>query len=333
MPATLVYTSALSTFTGNSSSAGARISLTGANTPPAGASIIVKAATYRSASDNSPHISSVSSKKVSDSTTINSWGMRVQQNVGTARAIAHIFAAHNVQGVETHVDLAITAADSNTIVSWHVEVWTGLSATPNDVAVGASTAADGNNATTASVSSGTLAQAEEVLVSVATAPYCWEWNSGGAAPSGWTLSRQSATQVTAGLPIMSAYRTVSATTAVSVSNTAADGAEGHAVALASFKVGGTSLRIRIPVSELESGLTLNASTGWLITCAANDPSGGDITETYTNRSAEASGNVFLIPLSSNPQGWTAGTVLNCTGYQPSGTMAIAGYIKGTVEAY
>lgn len=214
-----------------------------------------------------------------------------------------------------------TYEDASTQIFHHFDEWNTIAtSSPLDKAISANTLT--GNATAGSGSSGTLAQASEVVLAAWANRY--DYTSPATFPSGYT-----GLQSNVGNSIIAArscYKEVSATTAVSATFdqiTQAD--EGAVVALITLKLGSTSLRMEIDDIDPE----IEGTTGWTIWAWAGGPAAAAADKEWTAYTADVVGGALILP--DAPPGSADGTTYNVSGHQPAGSLNLA-WCQGVVRA-
>jgi hypothetical protein len=156
------------------------------------------------------------------------------------------------------------------------------------------------NTLTLSIASGAnLAQSSEVAFAVACGMGNNVWNGSTApplgAPSGWTGLAGSVNNST-GVPVHISYQETSSVAALSASWVVPDDSidDGSIVMMLSFKTtSGTNYVEILMTPDTEDGVTVNATTGWIVHVSAADPKDGYTV--YSGISAQATGNEIRLP--------------------------------------
>jgi hypothetical protein len=261
----------------------------------------------------------------------NTWSnvLRVRSAVfdGVWYAELTAWIASNVSAGDT-VGKPTFAASTEHWVFTHMDEWSGIvTSSPVDQTATAVVAAAAGTASVTVGPTSTLSQASEVVIAAVGNRYNYVWNSGygsGTAPSTYTVLRGT-TDNTTGAVGQSAYKEVTATTAVSATWTFADGYGPTVAGLFTLKQGTTALRLE--VDDIDTEIT--GTTGWTFWAWSGDPLDAKADKRWTAYSATLSGGKLVFP--DAPPGATDGSTWNVIGYQPSGTLT-TGFMTGTVRA-
>jgi hypothetical protein len=240
-----------------------------------------------------------------------------------------IWYAMNVSSGAKTVALDFVNEDDSTVCNWHADSWAGI-VTSSALDVTSDNSVEGSTTSFAvpnSGTTGTLAQASELVIAVASSKWNWTWNGtyggGGSPPSGYTLLAGLTEDNSNTAIFQTAYKEVSSTTGVSCTWTKED--TGYNVgALATFKIGTVSKRIKVL-----SSTSMNSATGITAYAWAGDPA-GEYAQKWTGLSAESSGGTLYIT-TGIPSSWTTGSTVNVILYQSSGDKKGTSFVTGKVE--
>lgn len=208
----------------------------------------------------------------------------------------------------------------------HMDEFSGL-VTTSVVDTAASGSSDNTTTQVSTGSSGTLAQASQIIVAAFGGRYQYRINNGesgpGIAPTGYTIL-QGTTDNSLGVIGQSVYREVSSTDAVSVTWTY--GAPGVGLAaLVTLKAASAGLRLE--VDNIKT--SIDTTTGWTFWAWSDDPLDGSAKKRWQSYTASVSGGKLIFP--DAPAGAAAGSTFNVMGYQPSGTLT-TGMMVGVVRS-
>jgi hypothetical protein len=314
--ATVVQTSSVSRFNGQSNSSGASITLTGVT---AGNAILAVPCSSRLSTASGRLVDAVTS---SPSATFSAAGTAYFTTAGGHRVAIEPFVAHAVAGGSMTVSLDCTHETNDTRVSWFVIEVSGLASSASFDKTDDATAADGLTSITAGPTA-TLSQASEFVLAVAGSRYWWNFNGGSTAPSGYTTLASNVDNDEVGTTFHASYKNVSATTAVDATWTVPSAADGGAALISTFR--NSALRVRwtfvngTPPDDID-GVTGITSYVWQTT-----PDAGAAT-VYTGGAAEVSGNTLFTPA----PGWASASD-TVTGIHVSSGGGASPLMLGTVE--
>lgn len=259
----------------------------------------------------------------------NTWtlmtGSRSAYSSGARRTEVTWWIASSVSAGDTIGKPTFAFSDDSTMVFTHMDEWSGIaSSSPVDQAKTATAAA--GNTSIATGSTGTLAQASEVVLVAWGNRWCYQ--DPPQIPSGYTQL-----QAIAGnngtnpyLAGRSFYKEVSATTAQSATVSQTDDFDGSAISLVTLKLGSTTLRLEIDDIDTTD---ITGTTGWTIYAWTGDPGDAAAAKKWTGYDAVISSGKLILP--DAPSGAADGATFNVVGYQPSGTRMLA-FCTGTVRA-
>jgi hypothetical protein len=314
--ATVVQTSSVSRFTGQSNSAGASITLTGVT---AGNALIAVACATRLSTGSGNLVDAVTS---SPAATWTAAGSSLWTQAGGHRVAIHAFVAHAVTGGSTTVTLDTTYETNDTYVSWFFFEVSGLAASASFDKTDDANAIDSASTITAGPTA-TLATASQFIIAVAASRYWWNYNGGTAAPSGYTTLASSVVNDSVISTFHASYKNVSATTAVDATWTVPSASDGGVALVSTFRNSSSVIRCTFVNGTPPDDIT--GVTGITAYVWEGDPA-DSLPIKYTGLSAEVSGNTLLIPA----PGWAA----------PSDTVTVIAYsasggasplMLGTVE--
>jgi hypothetical protein len=314
--ATVVQTSSVSRFNGQSNSSGASITLTGVT---AGNALLVVPCSTRLSTASGRLVDAVTS---SPSATFSAAGTAYFATAGGHRVAIEPFIAHAVTGGSMTVTLDTTYETNNTGVSWFVVELSGLASSASFDKTDDASAADGLTTITAGPTA-TLATSSQFVLAVAASRFWWNYNGGSSAPSGYTALASNVVDDGVGTTFQASYKNVSATTAVDATWTVPSGSDGGVAIVSTFR--NSALRVRwtfvngTPPDDID-GVTGITSYVWQTT-----PDAGPAT-VYTGGAAEVSGNTLFTPA----PGWASASD-TVTGIHVSSGGGASPLMLGTVE--
>ncbi len=260
----------------------------------------------------------------------NTWTNVLRSRRGDAAGVWYseltAWVAPNASAGNTIGKPTFTQAGNHWLFS-HMDEWSGIATTSPVDKTDTDTVAAG--AGTTSLTTGptaTLAQASQVVIAAIGNRYNYAWNGGygsGTAPSTYTVLRGT-TDNTTGAVGQSAYKEVSATTAVSAAWTFVAGYGPAVAGIFTLKTATTTLRLE--VDDIDTEIT--GTTGWTFWAWSGDPGDAAADKKWTSYAASISGGKLVFP--DAPPGATDGSTWNVMGYQPSGTLT-TGFMSGTVR--
>lgn len=333
MAAALVQASSVVAFKGDSASASAKITLGSAVT--LGNTLIVYWAAQRYSTATPGLISAVSSNI--GGTPTNTWSIanvanKVSDSGSNHQTESGIAVAMNVAAGTTQIALDFTYEDSNTIVSWFVEEWSGL-ATASIVNGVADGTANHEATSTTSASTAGLTSTDDVAFAVLSSMFLAAVNGGSpqTPTSGWTHrgSQLVGTVLDDRAPFHVQSKQLAASTAISVAYTHDIAYQGTAVALVTLK--SQTVNKRIKVTGIDTAV--NGTTGWSARHWLTDTDGSTFRK-VEGITAEASGGTIYITGSTVPN-VTAGTTVNVVLGRP-GASPVKGLVwiaPGVIEDY
>ena len=302
--ATVVQTSTVSRFNGQSNSAGASITLSGVT---AGNALVAVCCSTRLNTTSGGLVSAVTS---SPSATWSAAGTSYFTTAGGHRVAAEMLVAHAVAGGSTTVTLDTTYETNDTGVSWFLVELSGLASAASFDKTDDASVSDAATSITAGPTT-TLAQASEFVLAVACSRFWWNYNGGSAAPSGYTTLASNVVDDGVGTTFHASYKNVSATTAVSATWTV-PATDGGPALISTFK--NSSLRIRCTFKNGTAPDDIDGITNITAYVWEGEPSDSSAIK-YTGLNAESSGNTLFIPA----PGWAAATdTVTVIAYSASG---------------
>lgn len=220
-------------------------------------------------------------------------------------------------------------SDSLTVFS-HMDEWAGIAtASPLDKTSTTSLAAATGTASITVGPTAALAQASEVVIAAVSNRYNFVWNgtysSPGAPPSTYTVL-QGNTDNSAGNVAQTAYKEVTATTAVSATWSFADGYGPTCAAIFTLRQASSTLRLEVDNIDATD---ITGTTGWTFWAWSGDPLDAPAAKRWTAYSASLSSGKLVFP--DAPPGAAVNSTWNVFGYQPSGTRT-TGLMAGIVRA-
>lgn len=236
----------------------------------------------------------------------------------------YIYECKNAAAGSTTISLDCAIEDNNNYITWEVTEFSGIDiSSPYDTGD-----ADDVAGTAASITTGpvTPAQADSLLVAIVGGKWWYDFNSGGAAPSGWTLDAIATNNSFVCFQTVSLI--VSSTTAQTITwtvpaNQSTD--DGGSACVAVFKAAAASgdLRVRALFDT-----AINSDTSITAYVWEGDPS-SNVAQKFTGLTAESSGGVLLINLPSSTT-LTNGQTVNVLAFNSTDT---SGLITASVESY
>ena len=216
-------------------------------------------------------------------------------------------------------------------INWHADSWAIGATAPLDKTATATHMNPGTQSVPvpATGTTGTLAQAAQLVIGAAASKYNWTWGGtyggGGTPPSGYTLLAGITEDNVNQVPFQTVYRETSTTAGVSAGFSVASTDANTVGALATFKISTVQRRVRVLLDTAVNGATGITAFAW-----SGDPDGSLATK-WSGLSAQSTGGILFLP--SPPAAWATGSDVNVIAYQPSGDKRGSSFVLGRVEEY
>jgi hypothetical protein len=265
----------------------------------AGSTLIVVIGSYRYTTTGAL-VSGVSSSN-GGALTLARERLRASDDGGGAHRLGlHVYFLPNAASGSHTITVTFTNGSGN-YADWFVTEVPGLAATSPHDSAAAADAAFAHGVSSVSVTTGALAQASSFILAAACGQGAATWNGSTTAPmpapSGFTALRGKVYGGSLdGVPFQASYDDVESVAPVTASWTVPNDsvADGFlAIAVAFNLASGTNYVEILCTPDTEDGVTINASTGWIVHVAAGDPKDGYTV--YSGIAAQATGNEIRVP--------------------------------------
>jgi hypothetical protein len=225
------------------------------------------------------------------------------------------------------VVVAPVIGDGATQLAWGVMEYTGARTSAAVEGPGRQIAVGANSPSVAVPTTGTLSQADVVVVGI----LCNKYGYAFTVPPGWTALDDSNGGLSSFPSVQTAHVLPNATTAIAATFGQVDQVDQGACASVAVFLGGAVALKRIEITGIEAAV--DGTTGWTIYHWLTD--GATITaQRVQNVSAEVTGGRIHVVDASVPN-VADGTDINCVGYRPGGTpiRGLVGVVTGKVKDY